>query len=278
MATIFEVQATSDASGEVLYYGARWSRSEAELLLSERRSGVEAVGGKVHDWRIREIDTTGAFQLPERPTPRERFTYQAETVVSPPGWKTSHIEVLDGDQVIASYARNYAVLDTFEPFRQLDRCYALIAPDYTATSVMDLATGEIIATEKADPMGFCPVGFYVPDWWDVHDGSTLPGSHRWTADNEWPYRGDFGFVWGCIWGDDSSWKVQYLDLSAITDGLVARDDRFGSVELASESGVHPKSFIRVRSSDGQRRVDFRVRQHFELDTGSHIDRDPFTDG
>jgi len=30
---------------------------------------------------------------------------------------------------------------------------------------------------------------------------------------EWPSDGAFGFIWGCVWGDDASWKVQYLDLS-----------------------------------------------------------------
>ncbi|MGD0811448.1 MAG: hypothetical protein ABSA91_17335 [Acidimicrobiales bacterium] len=54
-------------------------------------------------------------------------------------------------------------MDTFEPFRIGDRNFALISPHYTATSVMDLATGEIIAGEQPSSGGFCPVGFYVPD-------------------------------------------------------------------------------------------------------------------
>ena len=183
--------------------------------------------------------------------------------------------MLDSGNVIASYDRNYAMMDTFEAFRQGDHHYALIASDYTAASVMDLATREIIASEKPDPAGFCPVGFYVPDWWDIHDGSILPGSHRWRVDDEWPHRGDFGFVWGCIWGDDSSWKVQWLDLSRIKEGEIARDDRFGYVELTSESGVHPKEFIRLYAGNGQHRVDFRVRQTFDLDTGEQISHNPF---
>lgn len=51
---------------------------------------------------------------------------------------------------------------------------------------MDLSTGEIIAGEKPDSGGFCPVGFYVPDWWDIHDGSLLPGSSGWSDDYEFP--------------------------------------------------------------------------------------------
>src|SRR5438105_11737597 len=110
------------------------------------------------------------------------------------------------------------MLETFEPFRQGDRDYALISPDYTGTSVVDLASGRIVASEPHDPGGFCPVGFDVPDWWDVNEGlerdGVLPGSSRWRSDYEWP-TGDFGFVSGCHWGDDSTMKVQYLDPSAV---------------------------------------------------------------
>lgn len=49
----------------------------------------------------------------------------------------------------------------------------------------------------------------------------------------WPAAGDFGFVWGCVWGDDSSWKVQNLDLSAVQDGVIRRDERFGYLKLMS---------------------------------------------
>ena len=112
---------------------------------------------------------------------------------------------------------------------------ALISRDYTRTAVLDLASGMVIAEETQDASpgaGFCPVGFYVPDWWDVNDGSRLPGSEHWCADDEWPI-GDFGFVWGCYWGDDSSWKVQYLDLTRVQQGVISRDARFGYVELAT---------------------------------------------
>lgn len=30
------------------------------------------------------------------------------------------------------------------------------------------------------------VAFYVPDWWDLHDGTKLPGSLYWrTGDDQW---------------------------------------------------------------------------------------------
>jgi hypothetical protein len=41
----------------------------------------------------------------------------------------------------------------------------------------------------------------------------------------------FGFVAGCIWGDDSSWKIEFLDLSEIASGVIKRDARFGYIEM-----------------------------------------------
>jgi len=58
------------------------------------------------------------------------------------------------------------------------------------------------------------------------------------AYNEWLERhpivttyADFGFVSGCAWGDDSSWKIQFLDLSEAHKGIIKRDSRFGYIEM-----------------------------------------------
>jgi hypothetical protein len=175
------------------------------------------------------------------------------------------------------------MLHTFEPFRQGGHDYALISRSYTRTAVLDLATGAVIAEETEDTpgMGFCPVGFYVPDWWDVHDGSIIPGSESWNENREWP-TGVSGFVWGCHWGDDTSWKVQHLDLRKIRDGIVTRDDRFGYVALATHSWdppwtdleratktrSEPPGFIRVSRYSGVSRVGFDVELEFNLDSGA----------
>ncbi len=149
--------------------------------------------------------------------------------------------------------------------------------------MLDLATGSVIAeeTETVPGSGFCPVGFYVPDWWDVHDGSLIPGSESWDEGQEWP-SGDSGFVWGCHWGDDSSWKVQHLDLHKIRDGVIKRDDRFGYVALAThswkppwtdlerstETGSKTPPFIRVSRHEGLVRVGFDVELEFDLESGA----------
>jgi len=41
----------------------------------------------------------------------------------------------------------------------------------------------------------------------------------------------FGFVAGCVWGDDSSWKIEMLDLSRAAEGVLSRKARFGYVEM-----------------------------------------------
>jgi hypothetical protein len=103
----------------------------------------------------------------------------------------------------------------------------------------------------------------------------IPGSEYWNADREWP-KGEFGFVWGCHWGDDSSWKVQYLDLSQVQQGVIRREERFGYVELASfgfespcfsfeppviRRGVPP--FIELSKN----KVTFAVEMAFDLESG-----------
>ena len=114
----------------------------------------------------------------------------------------------------------------------------------------------------------------MPDRWDLHEraerSGTLPGSRRWSADHEWP-TGEFGFVWGCVWGDDSSWKVQHLDLSRVGEGELTRDERFGYVMLdtgepeGGEVWRDAREFIHVWSFDGRRGVELRTRQRFDLE-------------
>jgi hypothetical protein len=271
---IYEVRAeygTYAAGLRVRSFGARRARSDAEDLLRESRRQADATGIRYRQYWIEEIDTTGLWQPPPQPKPRDRYTTRV-TTTSPPGkWTKVHVDVLDGETVVVGYDRNYSMLQTFEPFRQGDRNLALISTHYTATSVMDLHTGEIVAAEQPASGGFCPVGFYVPDWWDLHNGTKLPGSMYWRPDDDqWPAGGDFGFVWGCVWGDDSSWKVQHLDLSAVQDGVIRRDDRFGYLKLATDPKLEPRDFIRCSSWEGERRVEFYVERGYNLATGRPI--------
>lgn len=274
MTKIYEVRSIARSDEKTHHWGACQSREQAEQRLAARTTGAqEEWARKYHArWWIEEIDTSGLFQVPSHPAPRERFSTRATVVETPKGYTNElDITVLDEHgETVARYHRTHSSLyRTFEPFRQGDRYFALFSSDYTATSVMDLATGEVIASEEPNPAGFCPVGFYVPDWWDIHDGSILPGSGNWNESYELP-RGDFGFVWGCIWGDDSSWKVQYLDLSRIQQGTLIRDERFGYVELASNPKLSPKDFIHCYFDNGTPKVEFAVLASFDVSTGKKL--------
>lgn len=152
------------------------------------------------------------------------------------------VGVFDGDQQIGEYVRNYSSMyRTFCPFRSGDKWFALYSPNYTATRLMSLPDCTDIGGEEPAVCGFCPLDFYVPvlcgqDLRPDDPAPKQPASQtdviEWIKRNPYIDRyANFGFVSGCIWGDDSSWKVQYLDLSRASEGIVSRDDRFGYVEL-----------------------------------------------
>ena len=45
---------------------------------------------------------------------------------------------------------------------------------------------------------------------------------------------NFGFLCGCVWGDDTSWKLRYIDLSQIPNKVLKIEDKFGYWELPQE--------------------------------------------
>lgn len=208
--------------------------------------------------------------------------------------------------IVARYTRNYPGTPPFWPFRQKCwltgewRHFALISPYYTASAVIALDdgspssgqlshrksdrgltwhAGDIIAEEKHEGdcdtgkctcnFGFCPVGFYVPDWHDVHDGSIIPGTHYWEKWDEEP-SGNYGFVWGCVWGDDNGWKIQFLDLTDVQDGIIRRDDRFGYQYIDGTAG-DPRKFIRVHPGEKSRGpyAVISTPKIFDITTGKH---------
>lgn len=181
-------------------------------------------------------------------------------------WKTARVDIfqtIDGrSEKIGSYPRNHAgwCTTTFCPFMLNGRWYALYAPDYTATRVMELPSCRDIAGEDAHTNGFCPVDYYVP-----YNHPRVVATGR---------RGHFGFVAGCIWGDDSSWKIQFLDLGAVDKGVLVRKELFGYVAMSNKS----KALADCISLDSyyppeHEVVDLAVEITFDLRTGEQ--RDPF---
>lgn len=242
-----------------------------------------------------------------------RDEYRADIVENRDGWTKTTVSVKhcidmenrDSDSAweeVASYQRNYSMLKTFEPFRQLKngvwKDYALISTKYTRLEVMDLQSGEIIAVEpypKASKemaekfpnqyvegqempgSGFCPAEFFVPGWWDEYDESEKDQSRTWPGIpdeinqkvagdylEEWKlYEGNWGVYSGCVWGDDMSWKVQYVDLSRISEGIVTTDDRFGYVSLPEDLDL--KKAVKVVPDNGT--IEIKVPVQFSIETG-----------
>jgi hypothetical protein len=159
-----------------------------------------------------EMETAGDLRYTATGTPCEKV---------PGAWNCLRVEIVrtESQQIIGSYERGYPRLyRTFLPFTQGDQEYALYSSDYQETRVMALPSCADLGGEERTESPFCPTDYWVAQ--DPENGSD----------------GTFGLVAGCIWGDDASWKVQFLDLSDASEGQIRRDEsRFPYMELSSGS-------------------------------------------
>jgi hypothetical protein len=100
-------------------------------------------------------------------------------------WSTLFAEVVrssDGS-VVGPYERNYPTLfNTFCPFAQAGREFALSSSDYTGTRVMELPSCRDLGGEGRSADCFCPVVYVV---------TIVPDTAA---------AGDVGFVAGCFLG------------------------------------------------------------------------------
>lgn len=235
----------------------------------------------------------------------------------PGAWQGLRVGVFRSDgeseQQVGEYERNHPDLyRTFYHFKKNGQDYALYSCDYTATRVMELPSCKDIGGEEPDGDGFCPVDFYVPryiesEYLDVEDKPhririNEPGDDdltrrttKWTPLD--PKTGErivvekpsypvgpltyypFGFVAGCIWADDRSWKIQYLDLSEVERGVIKRDARFGYIEMPHsmnlKDAISMSNYAKDPAKDWSHRITIAIQQHFDLRTGSVVDVDPF---
>jgi hypothetical protein len=192
----------------------------------------------------------------------------------------------DSDPMIGEYNRNYhSLMRTFHPFQLRGRWYALYSKDYTATRLMELPSCKDIGGEGGDSWGFCPTDYWVPP---LHycESPCEPSCPRFNSPEHTPdytkpcickneeYIWHFpdrihGFVAGCIWGDDASWKCEYLDLSQADEGIIKRDDRFGYIEMPS--ALNLDKAIRLEAYDrGKQSLTIAVQKHFDLATGKDV--------
>ncbi|MDJ0976237.1 MAG: hypothetical protein QNJ98_17385, partial [Planctomycetota bacterium] len=79
MGKIFEVWSVARSDGKHHSWGARRTKEEAEQLLKERFTGEHEEWARKHHsrWWVEEVDTTGLFEIPSKPMPRDRFSAEA---------------------------------------------------------------------------------------------------------------------------------------------------------------------------------------------------------
>ena|SRR5271168_1763735 len=127
----------------------------------------------------------------------------------------------NGEKIkISQYDRDHHdFFNTFFPFRQDNKDYALISKHYSKTSIIELPSCKMVAEEPWSlKESLCPMDFYV-----LENNPTI------------------GFVAGCRYNDDTTYKIEYLDLTNITRGKILRDNRFGYIELSE--GIRLKDAI-----------------------------------
>ena len=198
------------------------------------------------------------------------YTLRTPKVDNGPGyWNSLLVEILLDGTKVGEYTRNYhCMYNTFVPFQREGKWYAVYSKDYTSTRVMSLPDCKDLSGEEHSTYGFCPVDFYVPSLWDLNEEAkeykeknnlsddtlitdaiieaiknyirekyaaylTLIDSDIKSLDASYKEMGTFGFLSGCFWGDDCSWKIRYLDLSDLNN--IKEDDRFGYIEQSENT-------------------------------------------
>ncbi len=204
--------------------------------------------------------------------------------------------------------------NSFFPFHLNGKDLALYSPDYTTTRLMELPSCKDIGGEEPDPNGFCPVAYFVPTYLDqevtqLTNNESFPpkrvsqervnspteeflsdrsSRHSYVngvtgqeCEDVINYRPltriefyPFGFVAGCIWGDDSSWKIQYLDLSEADKGILRRDDRFGYIALPESMSLKDAIYLDSfgsNSEDYSHYIQITSMQMYDIRNGKVVD-------
>lgn len=240
------------------------------------------------------------FFTSQRAPRRYRIEAKPKPSGRPSTWDLAEVTVFDGDTPVGCYERDYIgwAASTFEPFERDGHWFALYAPEHTGTRIMSLPDCRDIGGEAPDEMGFCPVEFWVPrfkpmKWTGIesgNEGETLLFETETQAHNEgiveegqgrWRTRSEFGawtchelaFVAGCIWGDDSSWKVQVIDLSHVADGAITRSERFGYLQLPH--GMSLSQAIHLHRSSPEAALRATILEERQWDVGAGTLIDPF---
>jgi len=217
---------------------------------------------------------------------------ESSTVENADGaWNSTKISIYNSNSLIGEYLRNYHSYGalTFYPFQIDSTWYALYSASYTATRVMKLHDDRIEdwCGEDNDANGFCPVEMYVPRYnyarhehivsgekreystYSVDTGSEQDFLHE-QKDVEFVsvHYCDFAFICGCIWGDDHSWKIRYVDLSSVPDKKLLITDKFGYCEMPQELSLRQCINMSVWEPDHSW-ITITRAETINLKTGDH---------
>ncbi len=234
---------------------------------------------------------------------KKYFTKTVQVPTKPGCWNYLKVEIFMNDEIaayeggtivtrtipvkIGEYERNYSsMMETFHPFEQNGKHYALYSPEYTATRIMSLPDCKDIGGEESNSFGFCPVEYAVWHDQEEYDGhvkclesdSPVLQEHykKYPVDREklaGMVNGHFGFVSGCIWGDDTSWKIQALDLSEAHKGIIKRSDWFGYMELPEDCSLKDAIVMKLWEPDNWR-IGIPNVEYFDFDTKTRVS-DPY---
>jgi hypothetical protein len=80
-----------------------------------------------------------------------------------------------------------------------------------------------------------------------------------------------GFVAGCVWGDDNSWKIEHLDLTHADLGVVTRTARFGYIEMPAHLDLDKA--VNLEAGDGYMWLRIATETNYDLDTGKRGDEE-----
>jgi hypothetical protein len=221
------------------------------------------------------------------------FSINISTVQNAPGtWNSLEVTVYRNGTEIGRYLRNYSNYGatTFYPFMAGGEWYALYSASYTATRAMKLHEDRIEdwCGELPSSTGFCPVEFYVPRYIHSKHSANIQGktdtydifyvdcdleSVEFAAELESEdlvslNYCDFGFLSGCIWGDDSSWKIRYIDLAEIPNKNLGITEKFGYWELP-DSLTLKESISMAGWEPGHDWICLIRQEHINLKTNEH---------
>lgn len=219
-------------------------------------------------------------------------------------WNSIRLEIFKDGNLIGGYLRNYSSFEfkTFCPFQIGETWYALYSKDYTATRIARLNdTFEDWCGEDENSFGFCPVEFFIPpchsgkNSYSLRDGTKSEYEYHHYLDAEYENVEEFwkevqdakdplkivapgkitwaswGLMCGCIWGDDSSWKVRYIDLSGIPNKILKIEERFGYWELPDNLDL--REAIHIYSD-----TYFKLSGSFRMDLKDKPPNENFKDG